>query len=209
MESIPPVAPNALIYNGEIGITVLDNFISEEEKEDVLSFFEEMEKSTVCTEDGEGEQIEARTGYRKWIDHTESLTFFNMCSRIAQFAGTELSHAEKVQLLHYRKGEKYDPHFDAFDQSSEQWNHYNRGGQRIYTAMVYLSDVVENGGGETSFPVLGYSIRPRAKRLLVFSNVGNDTTKPHPDSLHGGMPVKEGEKKCFTLWFREKPINEV
>lgn len=209
MESIPPVAPNALIYTGEIGITVLDNFISEEEKEDVLSFFEEMEKSTVCTEDGEGEQIEARTGYRKWIDHTESLTFFNMCSRIAQFVGTELSHAEKVQLLHYRKGEKYDPHFDAFDQSSEQWNHYNRGGQRIYTAMVYLSDVVENGGGETSFPVLGYSIRPRAKRLLVFSNVGNDTTKPHPDSLHGGMPVKEGEKKCFTLWFREKPINEV
>jgi len=209
MESIPPVAPNALIYNGEIGITVLDNFISEEEKEDVLSFFEEMEKSTVCTEDGEGEQIEARTGYRKWIDHTESLSFFNMCSRIAQFVGTELSHAEKVQLLHYRKGEKYDPHFDAFDQSSEQWNHYNRGGQRIYTAMVYLSDVVENGGGETSFPVLGYSIRPRAKRLLVFSNVGNDTTKPHPDSLHGGMPVKEGEKKCFTLWFREKPINEV
>ena len=203
MESIPPVAPNALIYTGEIGITVLDNFISEEEKEDVLSFFEEMEKSTVCTEDGEGEQIEARTGYRKWIDHTESLTFFNMCSRIAQFVGTELSHAEKVQLLHYRKGEKYDPHFDAFDQSSEQWNHYNRGGQRIYTAMVYLSDVVENGGGETSFPVLGYSIRPRAKRLLVFSNVGNDTTKPHPDSLHGGMPVKEGEKKCFTIWFRE------
>jgi prolyl 4-hydroxylase len=209
MESIPPVAPNALIYNGEIGITVLDNFISEEEKEDALSFFEDMEKSTVCTEDGKGEQIKSRTGHRKWIDHTESLTFFNMCSRIAQFVGTELSHAEKVQLLHYKNGEKYDPHFDAFDQSSEQWNHYNRGGQRIYTALGYLSDVVENGGGETAFPVLGYSIRPRAKRLLVFSNVGNDTTKPHPDSLHGGMPVKKGEKKCFTLWFREKPINEV
>lgn len=208
MGDMPPVAPNALIYQGEIGITVLDNFISEEENEDALSFFEEMEESTVCTEDGEGEKIEARTGYRKWVDHTESLMFFNLCTRIAGFIGMELSHAEKVQLLHYRKGERYDPHFDAFDQSSDQWSHYNHGGQRIYTAMVYLNDIPENGGGETSFPVLGYTVRPRSRRMLVFSNVGEDRSKPHPDSLHGGMPVGSGEKKCFTMWFREKPINE-
>jgi len=35
----PPVAPNAAIYHGGIGITVLDNFISEEEKTDALSLF--------------------------------------------------------------------------------------------------------------------------------------------------------------------------
>jgi prolyl 4-hydroxylase len=120
----------------------------------------------------------------------------------------DLSHAERAQLLHYGEGQKYEPHFDAFDQSSEQWKHYNQGGQRIYTVMVYLNDVPEDGGGETAFPVLGYSVRPRARRVLVFSNVGEDKSKAHPDSLHGGMPVVSGEKKCFTLWFRENPLNE-
>ena len=204
----PPVAPNALIYHGGIGITVLDNFISEDEKADALSLFEEMEESTVCSEDGEGETIEARTGFRRWIDHSKTESFYNICKRIASFVGMDLSHAERAQLLYYGKGQKYEPHYDAFDQSSEQWQHYNKGGQRIYTVMVYLNDVPIEGGGETAFPVLGCSVRPRARRVLFFSNVGEDKSKAHPDSLHGGMPVVSGEKKCFTLWFRENPINE-
>lgn len=204
----PPVAPNASIYHGGIGITVLDNFISEEEKTDALSLFEEMEESTVCSEDGEGETIEARTGYRRWVDHSKTESFHNICKRIASFVGMDLSHAERAQLLYYGEGQKYEPHYDAFDQSSEQWQHYNQGGQRIYTALVYLNDVPEDGGGETAFPVLGYSVRPRAKRMLVFSNVGEDKSNAHPDSLHGAMPVVSGEKKCFTLWFRENPLNE-
>ena len=205
----PPVAPNSLIYQGEIGITVLDNFITEQERLETLSFFDFMEDSTVCTDDGEGEFDDQRTGKRQWVDHTRSQLFFELCARVAMFVGYERSHAEQAQLLKYETTEKYDPHFDAFDQKTPQWEHYcKRGGQRIYTAMGYLNDVPEDKGGETAFPVLGFNVRPRARRLLVFSNVGKDRSKPHPDSLHGGMPVMEGTKQCFTLWFREKPLNE-
>jgi len=207
-ESLPPVAPNALIYHGEIGITVLDNFITELERLEVLRFFDDMEDSTVCTDDGDGELHGQRTGKRQWVDHDRSQIFYELCTRISLFIGFKLSHAERVQLLKYESTEKYDPHFDAFVCDSPQWEHYSKGGQRIYTAMGYLNDVPENGGGETAFPVLGFSVRPRARRLLVFSNVGEDKSKPHPDSLHGGMPLIEGIKQCFTIWFREKPINE-
>ena len=124
-----------------------------------------------------------------------------MCERISLFVGIPISHAEKIQLLHYEQSEKYDPHFDAFNKDTPQWEHYNIGGQRLVTVMGYLTDVYV--GGETGFPTLGMSVMPRARRVLIFNNVTDDITKPHPDSLHGGMPVGEGTKKCFTIWFRE------
>ena len=194
------------VAHSQIGVTVLDNFISEDEVQDALSFFQDMEESTVCTEDGEGEKIEARTGLRKWVEHDQSELFHGVCKRIADFLGTELSCTEKAQFLKYGKGERYDPHYDAFDKSAKQWSHYNNGGQRVYTAMGYLNDVYL--GGATTFPLLGLDVQPRRGRVLVWSNVGEDFGVPHPDSLHGGMPVEEGEKRCFTLWFRENPINE-
>ena len=194
-----------MIYSGEIGLTVLDNFIAEPERLDVLEQFDDMESLTVCTEDGAGELHNSRTVNRKFIPYDITPMCEMMCERISLLVGIPMSHAEKIQLLHYEHGEKYLPHFDAFDQNSPQWEHYGIGGQRIITAMGYLTDV--RVGGETSFPTLGIDVRPRKRRLLVFNDVTDDVTKAHPDSLHGGMPVGEGTKKCFTIWFREQPIN--
>ena len=119
-ESLPPVAPNAVIYHGEIGITVLDNFITEAERLEVLSLFDDMEDSTVCTDDGDGELHEQRTGQRKWVEHTQSQLFYELCTRISLFVGFKLSQAEKVQLLKYETTERYDPHFYAFVKDSPQ-----------------------------------------------------------------------------------------
>ena len=207
MEENIAIRSPQLFYKGEIGITVLDGFITEPQRLETLSFFNGMEDSTVC-KDGDvyqkGELHEARTGQRKFIKHTESMLFYELCLSISLFIGIDISHAEEVQLLQYGATERYDPHFDAWDTSSSEWKYYSNGGQRIYTVMGYLNDVHQ--GGETDFPVLGIKIQPRVGRLLVFNNVGKDRSKPHPDSLHAGVPVIEGIKQCFTIWFREEPI---
>ena len=143
---------------------------------------------------------------RKFIVHDSTYVIYLMCERISHFVGLPLENAEKIQLLHYLDGEKYDPHYDAFDATSKQWEHYNKGGQRLVTVMGYLTDNNDSGG--TLFPTAGLQVYPRKRRLLVFNNTSEDRTKPHPDSLHGGMPVTDGEKKCFTIWFRENPIDE-
>ena len=196
-----------MMYQGEIGVTVLDNFMAEPERLDILSQFDDMELSTVCTSDGKGGIHDARTGNRKFIVHDATYVIYLMCERISYFVGLPLENAEKMQLLHYSDGEKYDPHFDAFNEKSPHWEHYGkRGGQRLVTVMGYLTD--NNNGGGTLFPTAGLQVYPRKRRLLVFNNVLDDRSKPHPDSFHGGMPVTDGEKKCFTLWFRENPINE-
>lgn len=57
-----------------------------------------------------------------------------------------LENGEDIQVLRYEHGQKYDHHHDYF---SDQVN-IVRGGHRIATVLMYLSDVVK--GGETVFP---------------------------------------------------------
>lgn len=51
-----------------------------------------------------------------------------------------------MQVLRYEHGQKYDPHYDYF---ADKVN-IARGGHRIATVLMYLTDVVK--GGETLFP---------------------------------------------------------
>lgn len=49
-------------------------------------------------------------------------------------------------MLRYEHGQKYDPHYDYF---TDKVN-IARGGHRLATVLMYLSDVEK--GGETVFP---------------------------------------------------------
>jgi hypothetical protein len=55
-------------------------------------------------------------------------------------------NGEDIQVLRYEHGQKYDPHYDYF---ADKVN-IARGGHRIATVLMYLSDVEK--GGETVFP---------------------------------------------------------
>ena len=84
-------------------------------------------------------------------------------------------------------------------------------GQRLATVLLYLSDCA--GGGDTAFKHLKIRIAPQRGNALVFWNVipgeagyGSNRSRPHPHSLHAGMPVDEGgEKWVANLWLRARP----
>lgn len=50
------------------------------------------------------------------------------------FDFTFAEHGEGLQVLHYQAGQKYEPHFDYFN---DEFNTKN-GGQRIATVLMYL-----------------------------------------------------------------------
>ena len=84
------------------------------------------------------------------------------------------------------------------------------------TALVYLSEVAR--GGETEFPErragggdgnekgaeAPLRVTPRPGRLLIFHNCYPGEDRRHPDTLHAGCPVDDGEKWAFNLWYHHQ-----
>ena len=66
--------------------------------------------------------------------------------KVAEWLLIPPGHAEGLQVLRYARGQEYRPHFDYFFHAAANDN----GGNRLATALLYLSDVEE--GGETIFP---------------------------------------------------------
>jgi len=123
--------------------------------------------------------------------------------RLAVLSGLPEANGEGLQILHYRVGGEYRPHFDYFDPATPgcalQLKH---GGQRLLTIIVYLNDVA--GGGSTIFPELGLEFLPERGAALLFASMTREGAL-QPASLHGGSPVTGGVKWIATRWIRVGP----
>ncbi|PEQ13457.1 2OG-Fe(II) oxygenase [Novosphingobium sp. PC22D] len=123
--------------------------------------------------------------------------------RLSDLLGIDISWGERVQGQRYAPGQQYREHCDFFDVNAAYWKDEKaRGGQRSWTAMIYLSDVEE--GGETAFPSLGISVSPQKGSLLVWNNASADGT-PNMATMHAATPVVQGTKYVITKWFRTRP----
>uniref|UniRef100_A0A166IFN6 Uncharacterized protein n=1 Tax=Daucus carota subsp. sativus TaxID=79200 RepID=A0A166IFN6_DAUCS len=118
---------------------------------------------------------------------------------------------QAFNILRYEIGQKYRPHYDAFNP-----NIYGQvKSQRVASFLLYLSDVEE--GGETMFPYenglnydnydpdacAGLKVKPRkGDGLLFYSLYPNGTIDKA--SLHGSCPVIRGQKWVATKWLRNQ-----
>ena len=186
-------------------IAVVHDFVSQEECEEILAYsWQNMERSTVASTDGKGQKHSKRTGSNTWLSHDASPIIKDVAERISQMVRMPLQNAEPFQVVHYEENEEYDYHWDSFDESDDvaTEEYTKNGGQRLITVLGYLRDVPK--GGETGFNHLGVNIQPRRGSIIVWWNVEPNTTKREIKSQHAGLPVLEGEKYAFNLWFREK-----
>ena len=190
-------------------VAVVHDFISEEECEEILAHtWQNMKRSKVASKDGKGQKLEARTGSNSWLKHDASPIIKGVADRISEMVRMPLDNAEPFQVVHYKVGQEYKYHYDSFDESDIGFNeeYTKNGGQRLITVLGYLRDVPK--GGETGFSHLGVNIQPRRGSIIVWWNVEPNTTKREIKSLHAGLPVLEGEKYAFNLWFREKEFKK-
>lgn len=114
--------------------------------------------------------------------------------RLAAASGTAALQGEPLQLLHYRPGGEYRPHFDAIPGFANQ---------RAMTMLVWLNAGYE--GGETHFPTPGLKLKGRAGDAILFRNTGPDGRRD-PAAGHAGLPVTAGEKLVASRWIRERPF---
>lgn len=120
---------------------------------------------------------------------------------IAALLGLAPAKGETMQGQRYAPGQQFRAHHDYFHEGESYWPKMAAsGGQRTWTAMIFLNDVEE--GGATWFPQGGIKIAPKQGLLLAWNNMSPDGS-PNDLTLHEGMPVIDGVKYIVTKWFRE------
>ena len=123
--------------------------------------------------------------------------------RVAKLLRWPVQNFEGMQVLRYRNGAQYKPHYDYFDTSEPATPALlARGGQRVATLIMYLQ--APERGGATVFPDAAISVPPIRGSAVFFSYAD---ANPDSLSLHGGAPVKAGEKWIATLWLRERKFS--
>lgn len=155
---------------------------------------------TVATRTG-GEELNAdRTSNGMFFQQGESPLVARIEERLARLVNWPVENGEGLQILQYRPGAEYKPHYDYFDPKEPGTpTILKRGGQRVGTVVMYLSEPVKGGG--TTFPDVGLEVAPKRGNAVFFSY---DRPDPSTRTLHGGAPVIEGEKWIATKWLRER-----
>jgi prolyl 4-hydroxylase len=154
---------------------------------------------TVATKTGGEEINDDRTSNGMFFQRGETELITRIEQRLASLVSWPIENGEGLQILQYGPGAEYKPHYDYFDPAEPGTPAIvKRGGQRVGTIVMYLSEP-EKGGG-TVFPDVHLEVAPKRGCGVFFSY-----ERPHPStrSLHGGSPVVAGEKWIATKWMRE------
>lgn len=183
-------------------LVVYQQFLSHAECDELIELAHpRMQRSTVVDNNtGIGTINEIRTSDTTYFHRGEMKLIDDIEDRIAELLIYPINYGEGLQILHYRSGAEYKPHFDYFNEATSGGQSIlQKGGQRTATFIMYLTDVEE--GGETIFPKINLKVKPIKGNALLFSYYDNG--KLDPLTLHGGRPVIKGQKYIATKWLRE------
>jgi prolyl 4-hydroxylase len=188
------------MYNPRV--VVFGGLLSDEECEGLIELAKpRLARSlTVATDTGGQEVNQDRTSNGMFFQRGENELVQRIEARIARLVNWPIENGEGLQVLHYRPGTEYKPHYDYFDPEQPGTpTILKRGGQRVATIIMYLAEP-EKGGG-TVFPDVHMEVAPKRGNAVFFSY-----ERPHPSTrtLHGGSPVLAGEKWIATKWLRER-----
>ncbi|RJY08281.1 prolyl hydroxylase family protein [Aurantiacibacter aquimixticola] len=142
-----------------------------------------------------------RTSYSGDVDPHDPFVK-KISRRIDDLLDIDPSFGEAIQGQRYMPGQEFQPHNDWFHPGTTYWDlEMGAGGQRSYTAMVFLNEV--EAGGTTDFTDIGLSIEPKPGVMLAWNNAYPDGLC-NPKTMHAGRPVQAGSKYIITKWYRTK-----
>lgn len=184
--------PRVVVFGGLLSDEECDAMVAQSEARLARS-------ETVAAKDSGSEVNAARTSEGMFFERGENELIRRIEARLAALINWPVDHGEGLQVLRYRPGAEYLPHYDYFDPGmSSTPAILKRGGQRVGTLVMYLNSPA--AGGATIFPDIGLDVLPVKGNAVFFSY---DRPQPQTLTLHGGAPVREGEKWVATKWLRE------
>jgi len=185
-------------------VILFGNVFSKEECEELIELSKpKLNRSTTVDDNtGRAEFHQHRTSSGTFFHLNETPFIAKLDKRIAELMQVPVVNGEGLQILNYRIGGEYKPHFDYFSpELPGSAVHIARGGQRVATLITYLNTVEE--GGETILPDIGLKVAPVQGNALYFAYT-NSRNQVDPLTYHGGNPVIRGEKWIATKWMRQR-----
>ena len=185
-------------------VATYNNVLTDEECQHFIDISRQSLKRALVSENNNGVVSAGRTGSNTWIQHDHDEITKKVGERIANILGMPLKNAEAFQVIYYGITQEYRQHYDSWLHDGSEKTHrcMKLGGARMKTALCYLNDVTKGGG--TKMTKLNITVPAKKGKLLVFHNTVSDVDHTrHELSEHAGLPVEEGEKFAFNLWFKE------
>ena len=186
----------AVSHSSETWIITIDDVIDKEDCDNIIENINTDKWSPSLAGDG---KLPARTSSTYWC---ESSSCRENTKKLREWVNDKMKisdeYAEPLQILRYNKEEYYKPHHDQNSPRSSAW------GPRVYTVFFYLSDVEK--GGETNFPTVNVTIKPKKGSVLIWSNILNeDVNKRDEKTFHQSLPVIKGTKFSANYWIHLYP----
>ena len=148
----------------------------------------------------------AATASVSFVSSRDEFVAAKAVERAVQSAvGLPGSHGLFQQLLYYPPGAPgYASHRDCRDDAAAAAA--AAGGaapqERAFTTLLYLSD---NASGETSFPTLRASIKPRAGRFVAWRSLKNGDCDPNSAHAAGPVLITDAPKLVLQRWYERAP----
>ncbi|KAI8003647.1 Prolyl 4-hydroxylase 2 [Camellia lanceoleosa] len=127
---------------------VYEGFLTDEECNHLISIAKtELKRSSVADNvSGKSKLSQVRTSSGMFISKAKDPIVSGIEEKIAMWTFLPKENGEAIQVLRYEHGQKYDPHYDYF---LDKVN-VARGGHRIATVLMYLSDVAKESPHHSS-----------------------------------------------------------
>ena len=187
-------------------LMVFDRFLSDAECDALVKLSKaKMQDSTVVDPiTGQHVKHPERISRGTHLDYQSSKVVIEVERRVTEMFGFALNQQEAIQILHYRVGGEYRPHFDFFP-PTDTGSHpaIAQAGQRMATLIMYLNTPAQ--GGSTDLPNIGLSVTAKKGAAIYFENI-DQAGQPDNNTLHAGTPILAGEKWIATKWLRERTL---
>jgi prolyl 4-hydroxylase len=192
-------------------VHLLQNFLSADECKEIIKIgSSKLVPSTVFQKDKivRGNERISQTAFLTASGIPSSIpVLYGVQLRVASLCWFPLSHLENINMTQYNKNQYYKPHHDFIDPAKQEKENTVQASQRVFTFLIYLNSVSKENGGQTYFPRLNLSVKPKRGSCLVWPNTSFDGKSLYEQTLHEGQELTGGEKWALNVWVRDKPYS--
>lgn len=137
-----------------------------------------------------------RTSWSCMMRYAQTEVVERLEHRLAALTGLPTEQLERMNMVRYAPGEQFNEHHD--------------GKFRPITVFVYLNDLPEGEDrGDTFFPHLGVSFRPRRGTAVMWSNVESSSQQEDSRMLHSGRAPTKGVKYGVNCFFNIRSMRHL